>query len=378
MADKIYLLGKNEELHELNEREFKSEDVLQELLAKYPKLLSGGTLEDREQSPWLLISRELAIPDASDSNRWSLDHLFLDHKAVPTLVEVKRSTDTRIRREVVGQLLDYAANAIMYWPIEHIMTSFEKTYESNDLDPSEVLNEFLGDLDQESFWSQVKTNLQAGKVRLVFVADKIPIELQRIVEFLNVQMDPAEVLAIEVKRFQGRGAQTLLVPKLIGQTAEAVGRKSVSSRVSRDWDERSFFEELRGRRGEQEHNVAKRIYNWSQKNMTRFCWGHGLKDGSCIPVFDYNAQNYWPFSLWTYGRIEIQFQYLKERSPFDSVETRMELLNKLNGISGISIPEDSIEKRPSIKLSVFKDDKIVDQLLSVYEWILERIKGNDD
>jgi hypothetical protein len=32
---------------------------------------------------------------------------------VPTLLEVKRSSDTRIRREVVGQMLDYAANGVV-------------------------------------------------------------------------------------------------------------------------------------------------------------------------------------------------------------------------------------------------------------------------
>ena len=53
-------------------------------------------------------------------NRWSLDHLFLDQEGIPTLVEVKRGTDTRIRREVVGQMLDYAANAIVYWPVEEL------------------------------------------------------------------------------------------------------------------------------------------------------------------------------------------------------------------------------------------------------------------
>src|SRR5262249_3604083 len=31
---------------------------------------------------------------------WSVDHLFLDQDAVRTLVEVKRGSDTRIRREV--------------------------------------------------------------------------------------------------------------------------------------------------------------------------------------------------------------------------------------------------------------------------------------
>ena len=49
------------------------------------------------------------------SDRGSLDHLFLDQDAVPTLVEVKRSENTQIRREVVGQMLDYAANGVMFW-----------------------------------------------------------------------------------------------------------------------------------------------------------------------------------------------------------------------------------------------------------------------
>jgi hypothetical protein len=40
---------------------------------------------------------------------------FVDQDAVPTFVEVKRSSDTRLRREVVGQMLDYAANASAHW-----------------------------------------------------------------------------------------------------------------------------------------------------------------------------------------------------------------------------------------------------------------------
>ena len=53
-----------------------------------------------------------------------MDHLFLDQDSIPTIVEVKRSTDTRIRREVVGQLLDYAANAVVYWPVERLQAQF--------------------------------------------------------------------------------------------------------------------------------------------------------------------------------------------------------------------------------------------------------------
>ena len=374
MPERIYLIGKDRDLLELNEQAFDTEDVLQELLAKYPKLLAGEQLDMQEPRRWLFVSRELSVPDGSDVRRWSLDHLFIDQEAVPTLVEVKRSTDSRIRREVVGQMLDYAANSVIYWPIEHLVTSFESVCESQAQDPAQVLDEFLGGQDHEAFWSQVKTNLRAGKVRLVFVADKIPTELQRIVEFLNEQMDPAEVVAVEVKRFLGQGMETL-VPKLVGRTAEAVGRKSISRSMRRDWDEQSFFAELLEKRGMDEHNVAKHIYEWSLHNMTRTTWGHGLKDGSCIPVFDYNGENYWPFSLWTSGALEVQFQYLKNRPAFDSIEKRMELLKQLNDIPGVNLPEDSIDRRPSIRLSALTHNDASNRLLNVIAWIIEVIKN---
>src|SRR5262249_49565633 len=155
---------------------------------------------------WLLISREMGVPSEEEGGgRWSLDHLFLDQDAIPTLVEVKRSSDTRIRREVVGQMLDYAANAVVYWPVEAIRARFEEGCRQRGGDPAKELEGFLGPgAGAEEFWQKVKTNLQAARVRMVFVADTIPPELCRIVEFLNGQMDPAEVLAVEVKQFTGQ------------------------------------------------------------------------------------------------------------------------------------------------------------------------------
>src|SRR5690606_11228790 len=119
------------------------------------------------------------------------------------LVEVKRSTDTRLRREVVGQMLDYAANALVYWPVERLKADFYSSVENAGGDPDQILADFLGDGVADHFWDQVSTNLRAGRVRLVFVADHIPHELRRVVEFLNEQMDPAEVIAIEVRQFIG-------------------------------------------------------------------------------------------------------------------------------------------------------------------------------
>jgi hypothetical protein len=58
-------------------------------------------------------------------------------------------------------------------------------------------------VDPDAFWLDAKTNLQAGRIRLIFVADQIPAELQRIVEFLNGPMDPAEVYAIAIPQYVG-------------------------------------------------------------------------------------------------------------------------------------------------------------------------------
>jgi len=245
MTSGIFLIQDSGKLVRMDEAAYDSEDLLQALLEDYPDLLAGDQMESSDPRRWLLVRREMGVPGKQDgSDRWSVDHLFLDQDAIPTLVEVKRSSDTRIRREVVGQMLDYAANAVAYWPVEHLRLHFERQCESKQRDADQVLGEFLGEgADVEEFWQKAKTNLQAGKIRMVFVADVIPNELKRIVEFLNEQMDPAQVLAVEIKQYVGEGLQSL-VPRVIGQTAEAEQKKSVRSRARNNWSEDQFFEEV--------------------------------------------------------------------------------------------------------------------------------------
>src|SRR3954469_3293985 len=156
-------------LIEMTERPYDAEAVLQQLLADHPNLLVQEQDGDRRKR-WLLVQREIGIGDEPDaSSRWSLDHLFLDEDGVPTLVEVKRSSDTRIRREVVGQMLDYAANAASYWAIEAIRQAYETTRRHSGADADADLAAHIGsEGDPERFWQEVATNLSAGRLRLVF------------------------------------------------------------------------------------------------------------------------------------------------------------------------------------------------------------------
>lgn len=176
MPGGIYLIGKDDQLVEMTEQPYQSEDLLQGWLAKYSDLLAGDQIDGATPRRWVLVSREVPVPSEEDAaGRWSLDHLFLDQDGIPTFVEVKRSTDGRIRREVVGQMLDYAANATVYWPIESLRQRFEKTCETNGQDSRVALEKLLGQpADIESFWNQVKDNLKSRRIRLLFVADEIP------------------------------------------------------------------------------------------------------------------------------------------------------------------------------------------------------------
>jgi hypothetical protein len=227
VAEDVIFVRQGEELVALAVAPYEAEAVLQELLEHHPQLLAGYEMSRSDPRRFLLVCREAPVADQFGSGRWSLDHLFVDQDAVPTLVEVKRSSDTRIRREVVGQMLDYAANGTRYWGDGALAQLFKRTCADIGRDPAAVLQEVAGqDVDAQDFWDRAERNLRGGAVRLVFVADVIPDELATVIEFLNTRMHDTEVYGVEVRRYgSGGGTAECFVPRLIGATAAAQAEK---------------------------------------------------------------------------------------------------------------------------------------------------------
>ena len=283
------------------------------------------------------------------------------------MVEVKRSTDTRIRREVIGQILDYAANAVSYWTIEEIKHRFEEACKTQNQDTDLVLSNFLqGEFEPENFWEAAKTNLKAGKIRMLIIADTIPKELQRIIEFLNEQMTPAEILGVEIKQFIGQDLKTL-VPRVIGMTSNAQTVKGKSRGVEEHWTEETFFAELLTQRGQRETEVARKIVDWIKPKVTYFYFGVG-KRGSLAPILNTKDKSIFCFALWTTGQIEIYFQHMKSRPPFDDETKRKELLDKLNAINNVNISQDRISARPSFLLSALLDTTELNKFMEAFNW----------
>jgi hypothetical protein len=378
MSTGVFVIRKDGSLVEMKPSDYDSEDVLQELLAKYPNLLAGNLIDDINPRKWLLISREYGIPDKNDSyDRWSLDHLFLDQDGIPTLVEVKQSSDTRIRRAVVGQMLEYAANAVQYWDTSRIIASYEARCNENELNPQQELIQTL-ELEEsyEEFWNKVKTNLEISKIRLLFIADEIPLELRQIVEFLNEQMNNVEVLAIEIKQYTGPEQKTL-IPRLFGQSTKTSVRKRGNAE-KRQWDEESLLKDMKEKEGANTANIASDIISWAKERKLDFWYGKGKITGSCFPIFKYEGQTYWVFAIWSNGRLEYQFKFMKGKPPFnDNLEGIQCIIDKLNAIEGISLPPDTVERMPSTHLSVFENKEKLCQFFEIWEEYMKNIEeGN--
>lgn len=224
-SSRIWLIGPDgQQIVEMAASKYDREADFQSILAAHPALIDGKQVDPDDPRRWLLVSQEAVVPDA-EAGRWALDHLFVDQDGVATLVEVKRKSDTRLRREVVGQMLDYAANGSLRWTAAYLGDAFAATCLAAGIEPDESLAEFLGDPERvPAFWEMVDSNLRAGRMRLLFVADEVPAELLRIVEFLNKHMSATQVLALELRHFSCGGFSTH-VPRILGRTLAAVSNK---------------------------------------------------------------------------------------------------------------------------------------------------------
>jgi hypothetical protein len=370
----IYSIKSDGKLEEMKEQAYSSEDLLQRLLSEHPDILAGDQIDPTNPRRWMLVSREVPIPSEDEgAGRWAADHLFLDQEGIPTFVEVKRSSDSRIRREVVGQMLDYAANAKAYWPVESIQEWLEKTRALQGTDSEQAVRDLIGaDADVRSFWQTVKTNLRAGRIRLLFVADEIPPELRRVVEFLNEQMDPAEVLAIEVRQFVGKESKTL-VPRVIGQTVAkaSAGAAEPGSR----WDKDRFLRKLsEDPRAEAEVEAAQKLLEWANIPPRYRWWGSGRVTGTFVVEIDHKGRHYQLFQVSTNGRVALPFDAYSRRPGFESEESRTEFLKRINSFLDEKIPETSIDRYPSLSLAELADDSKLSKFLSTFEWFIEQVK----
>lgn len=345
----------------MRETPYESEDVLQGLLAQHPEMLASPGTSD---SSLLLIQREAPVADSDDGGRrWSLDHLYLDARGVPTLVEVKRSSDTRGRREVVAQMLDYAANAKGSFTVELMTAWLDSHAQERGSTGAEVLRGLIGEEDPEAFWQTVATNLDAERFRLIFVSDVIAPELKRIIEFLNSQMTQTEVLAIEVKQYTDeRGEQQTIVPRVIGDTSEARVAKRTLARVT--LDRARLLGSLR-RVGDDAASAADALLDWAEE--------HPLLEVRWTSLGDIGlpAMKNPLLRLWEDGQVEVRLATLAAADEAWDAARIEALVQEFEAVDGVEL--GSGRRWPRTRLGPLADPEALDLFTGVVDRLAETL-----
>ncbi|MFK4726791.1 hypothetical protein ABIE89_007891 [Bradyrhizobium niftali] len=368
----VFLLQGEDSLVPMQPGDFAAEDHFQRLLARFPELLVGDQIDPQNPRRWILVKREQAISTGEmGSPTWAVDLVFLDQDGIPTLVEIKRKEDSRLRRGVVGQMLDYAANCGTYWTAEALQAGFENSCQDTGQSHEEVLAGLLepGTTPPE-FWEQVRTNLKATNIRLLFVADAIPIELRRVVAFLNEQMDAVEVLAVELRQFVSGDLKTI-VPTVYGHRSISPKRATALQR----WNEASLFAQFEQTVDEKELAVARAIYEWMLKGGRKVIFGNGKDYGSVYPVFKPNGVSINPAVLSTYDGLRLQFGALDKKPVFGLIPARQALMQQFNAIEGVALKDSDLTKYPSIPLrTIAADPEGETKVLNALRWMEKQIE----
>jgi hypothetical protein len=197
--------------------EARREATLRDLIADHPEMLPILDL-DPSYGRLVTVTKELSIPGVG-----FVDVLLIDEHGRLVVVECKLWRNPQARREVVGQILDYARelSRFGYEDLQR-QVSIATRRQGNVL--YALAREAGGTLDEAEFVDRVTRDLTAGRFLLLVVGDGITEGTRRIGEYLRAQPGLAFAFGlIEMAEYRhtdaGGAERTIMQPRILAQTA---------------------------------------------------------------------------------------------------------------------------------------------------------------
>lgn len=374
-----YIIGDAAQSTQMTRIKCKNEGKeLQRLLEQNYDLLPGDQIKPDDPCRWLLIRREMPVQDPnSGDNRWSIDFFFVDHRAMPTFVECKRFDDTRSRREVIGQMLEYAANGHHYWTQEVLRSFAESTAQKQNTSLDEAVRSIEPETGEstDEFIDAVISNLQEGQLRLVFFMEEAPMELKSIVDFLNKQMERSEVLIVEAQQYE-HDKMKVVIPSLFGYTEEARRIKktvTVNTDSRRKWDENSFFNDAKNKVEASELKVIRKLYGYFVSRGCTIKWGSGKENGSFSAAIPQLSQKS-ILSVFSNGQLSLNFGWFRGNDILN--QFRENYAQKVRDRLHFTIPDNLIKKYPAFGINEWSQ-KFEDLITILDSIIKEYLKDSN-
>ena len=190
-----------------------------------------------------------------------VDLLFVNSLGMLTLVECKLWKNPEARREVVGQILDYAKE-LSQWSYEDLQNAIGRSHSASTSSLYELASQNSEDLDESDFIDNVLRNLRRGRFLLLIVGDGIRESVEEIAGFLQTHAHlnfSFALVELGLYRIPER-EEYVIFPRVVTQTVEIeravfrieddrivslpVPETQVSSSRRRKISEQVFFEKL--------------------------------------------------------------------------------------------------------------------------------------
>ena len=262
------------------------EGWLQNRLHQCPEVLPIGEI-DPSFGPLIPVGREIGTAVGP------IDNLYVSPQGLLTIVEAKLWRNPQARREVIGQILDYAKE-ISRWSYDDIDA---RAKEKAGKSLWELVRE-KGDLDEPRFIDAVSRNMRSGAFLLLIVGDGIREEMESLARFIQENNQLRFTLALVELQLYKLQDGLLVVPSIVARTTE-ITRAIVQVRTSGEAqvdvslgivdDEgdgtsqrrvkiqlEEFFRELSKSSDPAAVDVARRLYeDFSQDSRFQIDWGSG-------------------------------------------------------------------------------------------------------
>jgi len=311
------------------EEGFASEQELQTFLRQYPDLMPLEEI-DLDAPPLLCIGREVGLASGAE------DILYIDENGLLTVVETKLRKNPEARREVVGQILEYAAQ-MSTWSASDVERQAEKFFGGREAPEQygnctleRAMQVFLqpggggGEFSYDDFIQQVGSNIERGHFRLIIAIDEPPEPLLKTVEFVNRFSERFEIYLIQLKRFRDLvKEQNIFVPALFGRVAVPRTRRA----PGRPWDKEGFLRQASGK-SPKSVEVLERIIEFAEAENA-IVWGRGANIGTFR--FGFNGpegKRIEAFYVAANGTMEIGFASLIRDLDQDAVKAYREALSR--------------------------------------------------
>jgi hypothetical protein len=289
---------KGERWSEVSSDAYEGETDLQALLAKTPGLIPVDEI-GADIEPFVFAIREYGLPGSGSS-----DLVLFNPNGEVGIVECKLRANEQIKREVVGQILEYAAHL---WRAPYDDVDATVRQRGGGSLSEELAKVCPPDWDSGAFRGGVEAALETGKFHLIIAVDEINPELKRIVDFLNESGATAfSFHALELEKYR-HGEMEMLVPHLYGKVP---ARKQSEQR--RLWTEAGFMEQASSRLAAGELALVKDLYDWAREEADAVFLGRGSQTASFTFHFREGQRAISVFSMYADGRMTVNYEYLSK------------------------------------------------------------------